>query len=232
MTLGQRAMAYVEVPGDSTWYITPGKFTTMDGTSLSDTDAVLVTGISAENEIILRRDIDIDGDGVRDMTVVIGRYQNTSNGTGDETTDTTLAVTDNLGLEISNQSSSANGIVLYGRRIDPSKIFFEAGAGVADGSEITYSPGSGGQTETIHEIGGTYGSYNLYRRHDPDDDGTFEFDAEIVKQPGTSSNALKDTGMVLMSRPNRSNPLCEVAVRVNSFETEDVYMIGTIGGSV
>lgn len=229
MTEGQRVTAVVSPDAsggtDPDKTVTVGDFTTTDGTSLTSSDAVIVTGYIHETDVTFNRLGDPDSDSTFEISVGI----ESRTGAG-ERTDVHHVVTDVAGIEVVNDDSgTAQDVALYGARVDASKVFVEQSAGVAAGSELARTTGSRGQEETIYEAV-ISGAADLIRRVDANDDGTFEL-AATVESGWDSADVKRELGLSMHDESGRTNAQMETALQAVS-SSRDLMLAGTIGVSL
>lgn len=226
MTAGQRVSATVNPDAsggtDPDKTVTAGDFTASDGTALGASDAVIVTGYLHESDVTFNRLGDPDGDGTFEISVGI----ESRTGAG-ERTDIHHVVTDVAGIEVVNDDTGAGQhVTLYGVRVDATKVFVVQAAGVAGGSEIARTTGARGQEETLYEAVMS-GAADLIRRHDPNDDNTFELDA-TVETGWDSADVKRELGLAMKDESGRTNAEMETALQASG-GARDLMLAGSIG---
>lgn len=224
MPEGQRARAAVSLSGSGSQTVTVGDFETTDATGLGSSDAVILTGYLHASDATFNRVGDPDADGTFEINVAI----ESRTGAGDRS-DVHHVVTDVAGIEVVEDSGSAQDVLLYGQRVSASQVFVEQSAGVADGNEVVRTVGSRGQEETVHEAA-LSGAADLIRRHDPDDDGTFEIDA-AVETGWDSADVKRELGLAMSDASGRSNPEMETALQAAG-GSRDLLLAGSVGVSL
>jgi len=221
MSYGQIAIAeQTGLSSSGTYNFTPSDFTMADGTSVSSSDAVIIRSIIHGNNVTINR----TGDPNSDSTFEINE-QVTSRSGGGEYHSATHPVTNVAGIEIVNEHSSSQDIVVIAEYVDTADVFVEQSAGVADTNELTRTTSSRGTDETILEIV-TSGDADLDRRYDANDDGTFEIDQNVATYTG--SNVITETWLNSVDVLGRTNPAFQNALVNISGSANDMMIIGTI----
>lgn len=224
MTEGQRCTANASLTSGATNEFTVSDFTTTDGTSLSASDAVVVTSVLHGNDLTYRRIGDPDSDG----TFEINQDIESRTGAG-ERTELTHIVTDVAGIEVKEDASTSQEVTLIGVRIDASKVFVEQQENVSNGSDLKRTTGARGQEETIYELVMSDDA-NLVRRHDPNDDGTFELDTTVESYTG--SQVVRELYLPMKDESGRSNAEMETALNNDSGSNSNYMLLGSIGVSL
>lgn len=224
MTEGRRVTANTSLTSGATNNFVVSDFTDTGGNSLTASDAVVVTSYLHENDATFRRTGDPDADSTFEINVDI----ESRTGAG-ERTEVTHIVNDVAGIEVKEDSSSAQDVTLIGVHLDASKIFVEQSNDLTNGSELKRTTGARGQEETIYELV-MDSDANLIRRHDPDDDGTFEVDATV--QSYTGSQVVRELYLPMKDESGRTNAEMETALSNDSGSANDYQIYGSIGISL
>lgn len=223
MPAGQRVTANASLTSGGSNTFTAGDFSTVDGTGLSSSDAVVVSGYIHGDSVSINRVGDPDSDSTFEIDIAI----ESRTGAG-ERTDVTHVVTDVAGLKVSEDASTSQEVTLYGVRVDASKVFVEQSASVSGGSEVARTTGSRGQHETIYELAFSDAA-DLIRRHDPNDDGTFELAATVESYSG--ADVIREAMLPMSDESGRSNAEMETALQASG-GSRDLLIAGSVGVSL
>lgn len=220
MTVGDLAVATASLGSGGTFNFTPGDFTTTDGTSLTDSAAVLARSIAHPDDIDVNRTGDPDDDGTFEINVTVE-----SRTGADEAASESYLLTGQAGIEVSEQASTTQDIIVVAEQYRTGNVWVEQNDGVANTNEIARTVASRNSEETVIEAVRSAGSVNLARRADTDDDGTFEEDFTAT----TYGSAGVDTGLAsYMVDHNSSNPMMEIALVNQSGGQADLMLLGTV----
>lgn len=220
MSYGQLAVASATISGAATNNFTPSDFTDVDGSAVSSGDAILVRSVVHEDDVTISRTGDPDQDSTFEINLQIG----SRSGAGERHSDT-LVTTQYAGIEVVNDGASSQEVFLVGEHAPASDVFVEQADGLADASELVRTTASRGTEESVLEVA-MGGDAELIRRYDPNDDGTYEFDAIVETYTGT--NVVTETWLSSVDAGGRTNPAMQTAVNNVSGGTADYVIIGTV----
>lgn len=221
MSYGQIAIAeQTGVSSGGTYNFTPSDFTMADGNSVTSSDAVIIRSIIHGNDITINRTGDPNADGTFEIN-----QQVTSRSGGGEYHSATHPVTSEAGIEIVNDHSSSQDLVVIAEYADSVNIFVEQAAGIADTNELTRTTASRGTDESILELV-TTGAADLNRRYDANDDGTYEIDQKVTSY--SSGTVVTETWLNSVDVFGRTNPAFQNALINTSGSNNDMMIIGTI----
>jgi hypothetical protein len=200
---------------------TPSDFTLSDGTAVTSSDALFVRSIMHEDDVTINRTGDPNADG----TFEINEQIISRSGEG-EIHSATNPITSDAGIEVLNDGSVAQGIVVIAEYADAANVFVEQVESLADAAELTRTTASRGSDETILElvIGGA--PAEVERKYDPDDDGTFEIKPYVSVY--SSPTVVTETLLHSVDVAGRTNPAFENAIVNESGSPADFMIIGTI----
>lgn len=217
---GQIAVGTANIASGATVNITPGDLTLASGDNLGIDNAGILRSILHSDDITISRTVDVDQDSTFEINEQI-----TSRSGGGEYHSATHPITQYAGVEVTNDSASAQDIVFIAEYADTVDVFVESGAGIADGAEVTRTTASRATDESILELV-VGGSADLDRRFDANDDGTFEVDQNVASY--ASQTVVSETWLNSVDVDGRTNPAFQNALVNTSGGPADYAIIGTI----
>lgn len=216
MCVGQVSLA-----GNGSKNFTPSDFTSITGVPLSSGDAVIIRTIIFSNTVTINRTGDPDEDGTFEISV-----QYTSEASAGERHSENRIITQYAGLEMVDTSGSSNPVTVIGEKVDLDKVVVKQ-AQLSNGTTLRLqSIASRAWQASVYEIVHST-DYQLMRKHDPDDDGTFETD--IIAESVTGAGVETGRWHLLLDRFDRNNREMWLGIYNNSGGSGDYMMFGTIG---
>lgn len=199
---------------------TPSDFTMANGNAVTSGDAIIVRSILHSDDVTINRTGDPNADTVFEISEQI-----TSRSGGGEYHSATHPVTDVAGIEVFNDATSSQDVVVIGEFAERVNVFVEQAAGVANAAEVSRTTASRGSDESIVELVMSADA-DLDRRYDANDDGTFEIDQNVASYVG--QNVVTETWLNSVDVSGRTNAAFQNALVNVSGGTADLMLIGTI----
>lgn len=225
MTAGRHAAvrADASLGNNGSEVFTETDFTHLDGTGVIASETIVVEQIAYDAACDVSRVGDPDEDSTFEINQTIGAL---SQGEASLHTGLTLLNGDFAHIEVADTSGSGANVYLLGRTIKAGGIFVEQNDAVADTNEVARTTGARAQEETVYELVMS-GDATLHYREDVNDDGTFEFDAQVASFTG--GQVRLEEHVQLFDLSGRSNAESELALQANG-GSRDLMILGTIGG--
>lgn len=209
--------------GSDSQILAPDDFSTVDGSTVDATGAVIIRAFYTNGDVEVYRRGDPDSDG----TYEISARMLDTNASGQHIfTDLTLIVTETAGIEFVNLGAGTKHVYVVAEVYPVGNIFVEQDETVTASAELARQTASRNTEETVIEFAHE-GDADAYVRADYDDDSTNETGGVFMEVNG--EGVVRSLFIPFVDQ-NATNPECEFALENTSGSTNGYMILGTVGG--